>query len=192
LLEFFLPTGVSPLQEPVRDLMGSGHPFREVFRATNVVAGAAFLLAGPPLVRLAPVHWTARLSAAAVAGLGLLVLLDAAYPMNPGIGQLSNSVFVLGAGSLVLWWPPGWRTVAAAGLACLVLAWLTTLALGSLGPDHFEGLVSRAQMMVRVALLGVGAAYLLRDSPIVIVTARNGDLGEQQRGSSTPNPLRMN
>jgi hypothetical protein len=172
LLEFLLPTGSSPLHGPVWELMAAGHPYREVFRGTNVAAGVAFLLAGPPLARLTPVHWTARLTAAAVAALGLIVTLGAAYPMNPDLDLLTNLVFVLGGGSLLLWWPPGWRTVAAAALAVLVLAWLATLMLGSLGPGHFVGLASRIQMVVRVAPLGAGAAYLLRDSPIVIANSR--------------------
>jgi hypothetical protein len=107
-----------------------------------------------------------------VAAVGLIVAFGAAYPMNPGLDLLTNLIFVLGAVSLLLWWPPGWRTVASAALALLVLAWLATLVLDPLGPGHFAGLASRIQMVVRVALLGAGAAYLLRDSPIVIVNSR--------------------
>jgi hypothetical protein len=107
-----------------------------------------------------------------VAAVGLIVAFGAAYPMNPGLDLLTNLIFVLGAVSLLLWWPPGWRTAASAALALLVLAWLATLVLDPLGPGHFAGLASRIQMVVRVALLGAGAAYLLRDSPIVIVNSR--------------------
>jgi hypothetical protein len=162
LVEFFLPTGVSQVHQQVRELSGEGTPYRDVFRIGAVVSGLAFLLAGPTLVRLAPVHWTARLSSAAVSVFGMLVLMGVAYPRSAGIELLVNVVFVLGAGSLVLWWPRGWRSVAVAGLALALLTWLAMLVLTSMGPDHFIGVVSRVQVLGRAVLLSIGASYLFR------------------------------
>jgi hypothetical protein len=162
LLEFLLPTGVSALHDPVTELLAEGTPYRDVFRAATALAGLAFVLAGPPLVRLAPVHWTARLSAGAVSAFGVLLLVHAAYPLNPGVELLMNLAFVFGAGSLVLWWPRGWRTVAIAGLTLVLVTWLVMLVLMSLGPGHFAGIVSRVQLLSRVVLLAIGASYLFR------------------------------
>ena len=162
LLEFFLPTGVSALHDPIRELTAEGTPYRDVFRAAAAVAGLAFVLAGPPLVRMAPVHWTARMSSGAVSLFGALVMVDAAYPMSPGVELLMNLAFVVGAGSLVLWWPEGWRTVAIAGLTAVLATWLAMLVLMLLGPGHFLGIVSRVQALARAILLAIGAAYLYR------------------------------
>jgi hypothetical protein len=163
LLEFFLPTGLSPLHTPVRELMRPGRPYQDLFRVAGIVSGAAFLLTGPILVRLAPLHWTARLSAAAVSAFGLLLLLDAAYPVNWGIELALNVSFVIGTGSLVLWWPPGWRSFALYALVIVVVTWLCLLVLSELGPDHFAGVVSRLQALSRAVILAVGTAYLFRD-----------------------------
>lgn len=161
LLEFVLPTGLSVIDAPVSRLMYQGHAFSGVFRVGLVVAGLAFLLSGPPLVRLAPVHWTARLTAASVAMLGPLILLEAAFPENDGLVLVLNLVFVIGPASLVLWWPPGWRAFAATGLAVIVLTWAGLVVLQSMNVDHFSGLLSRVQMLVRVALLAAGACYVI-------------------------------
>ncbi|MDT7727218.1 MAG: hypothetical protein QOI21_3794 [Actinomycetota bacterium] len=162
LLEFLLPTRVSPVHDPVRELTEAGMPYRDLFRAAAGVSGLAFLLSGPPLVRLAPVHWTARLSAASVSLLGILLLVGVAYPGIAGIDLLINLAFVAGAGSLVLWWPQGWRQIAIAGLVMVLATWLAMLVLMLLGPGHFIGIVSRVQMLGRALLLAIGASYLFR------------------------------
>jgi hypothetical protein len=162
LLEFVLPTGLSPLHVPVQELMRAGHPHRDFFRIAEVVSGAAFLLAGPPLMRLVPVHWPARLTVATLSAFGVLLLFDAGYPGNAGIELLANLSFVVGTGSLVLWWPPGWRSIALYALATALLTWLCLFMLSRLGPAHFAGLVSRLQALSRAAILAIGAAYLFR------------------------------
>lgn len=163
LLEFFLDTGISPLHTPVRELMRPGRPYQELFRVAGFVSGAGFLLAGPPLVRMAPLHWKARLSAGAVSAFGALLLFDAACPVNRGIELALNVSFVVGTGSLALWWPPGWRSFAVYSLVITVVTWLCLLVLTELGPDHFAGVVSRLQALTRVVVLVVGTAYLFRD-----------------------------
>lgn len=162
LLEFVLPTGLSAIDTQVARLTAEGQAFSGVFRVGLLVAGLAFLLSGPPLVRLAPVHWTARLTAASVAMLGPLLLLEAAFPESNGLVLVLNLMFVIGPASLLLWWPPGWRAFAAAGLALIVLTWAGLLVLHSLDVDHFSGVLSRLQMLVRVVLLAAGACYVIR------------------------------
>jgi hypothetical protein len=163
LLEFLLPTGLSPMHASVHELIGVGNPYQDVFRVAEAVSAVAFLLAGPPLARLAPVHCTARLSAAAVSLFGLVLLVDAVHPMDAVIELLTNLTFVLGTGSLVLWWPPGWRSMAIAGLVLVLLTWLGMLVLPLLAPGLFTGLCSRVQVVSRAFVLVVGAAYLFRD-----------------------------
>jgi hypothetical protein len=157
LLEFLMPTGVSPVQDPVGDLLWGP----ALFRIVLAVSGAAFLLAGPPLLRLAPVHWTARSGAICVSLFGVILLAHAAYPGSPVLDLLINLVFLTGAASLVLWWPHGWRTLAAIGLAAVVLTWLAVLVAGALGPGHLEGVFTRLQLAVRVVVLGAGVAYVV-------------------------------
>lgn len=168
LLEFLLPTGVSPLRDPVqRLLLDPGHP---VFRDALVVAGLAFLLAGPPLVRLSPVQWTGRLSAGLVSVFGIAVLVEAAFP---GAGVpifVTNVIFVVGTLSLVLWWPPAWRRLAATGLVLVVLSWLAVIVANGLG--DYAGLATRVQLVVRVALLAVGLTYVL--TPVPRYASRGG------------------
>ncbi|WP_329071971.1 hypothetical protein [Amycolatopsis sp. NBC_01480] len=157
LLEFVVPTGLSSLQSPAEDLLGAD----PVFRVARGVAGLAFVLSGPPLMRLAPVHWTGRLSAIAVCLFGFLMLADAAWPGTRLIDVAANLVFVAGALSLVLWWPPRWREWAVGGLALVLVTWALVFVAGLLGPGHLEGLFTRAQLVVRTVLLAVGVTYVL-------------------------------
>lgn len=158
LLEFFVPTGVSPVRDPV-DALLAGPP---VFRIVLAVSGISFFLSGPPLRRLAPVQWQSRLGAMSVSVFGALVLGYAAVPGNVVLSLLLNAVFVVGAASLVLWWPPGWRRIAVVGLVLVLATWLAVLVAGVLG--EFEGIFTRLQLVVRVALLGAGAGYVLLTS----------------------------
>ncbi|WP_370970898.1 hypothetical protein [Amycolatopsis sp. cg9] len=154
LLEFFLPTGVSPVHDPVEALL-AGPP---VFRVLLAVSGVAFLLAGPPLHRLGPVQWSARLSSVSVSAFGLVVLVQAAYPERSDlISSLLSVVLVVGVISLILWWPPGWRALAVAGLAVVMATWLAVVLSRQL--DAYEGVFTRVQLVVRAAMYGIGGAY---------------------------------
>lgn len=155
LVEFFVPTGVSPVRDPV-DALLAGPP---VFRIMQAVSGVAFLLAGPPLRRIAPVQWQSWLGAMSVSVFGALVLAYAVVPGNIVLSLLLNTVFVVGAASLLLWWPPGWHRIAVIGLVLVLATWLAVLVAGVLG--EFEGVFTRLQLVVRVALLGAGAGYVL-------------------------------
>lgn len=154
LLEFFLPTGVSPVRDPAEALLG-GPP---VFRILLAISGVAFLLAGPPLHRLGPVQWTARLSSISVSAFGVVVLAQAAYPASSGwISSLLSVVLTIGVISLVLWWPPGWRALAVAGLVLVLATWLAVVLARQLGT--FEGVCTRVQLVVRAVLFAAGGAY---------------------------------
>ncbi|MEV4057898.1 hypothetical protein AB0J55_42400 [Amycolatopsis sp. NPDC049688] len=154
LLEFFLPTGVSPVRDPAEALLG-GPP---VFRVLLAVSGVAFLLAGPPLHRLGPVQWSARISSISVSAFGLVVLLQAAYPERSDVwSALLSAVLVGGVISLILWWPPGWRALAVAGLVVVLATWLAVVLAMQL--DTFEGVFTRVQLVVRAALYSIGGAY---------------------------------
>ncbi|QRP44957.1 hypothetical protein [Amycolatopsis sp. FDAARGOS 1241] len=157
LLEFFVPTGVSPTEQPAEDLL----PASPLFRTTSGFSGLAFLLAGPPLMRLAPVHWTGRLTASSVSFFGAVLVADAFVPGTTAVGLLANLAFVAGSLSLVLWWPPGWREWAVAGFALVLLTWALVLAASLLGPGHLEGVFTRVQLVVRAAFLIVGIAYVV-------------------------------
>lgn len=169
LLEFLMPTGVSAVQDPVGDLLSGPVLFRIVLAAS----GVAFFLAGPPLLRLAPVHWSARSGAVCVSMFGVILLVHAAYPASSVFDLLINLVFLAGAASLVLWWPPGWRSYAVAGLVSVVLTWLAVLVAGYLGPGHLEGVFTRLQLAVRVVVLGTGVAYV-----VVMPGRRHASRGE--------------
>lgn len=154
VLEFFLPTGVSPVHDPVDDLL-SGPP---VFRVLLAVSGVAFLLAGPPLHRLGPVQWVARLSSISVSAFGAVALVQAAYPdRSHALSSLLSVVLAVGVVSLVLWWPPGWRALAVAGLVVVMATWLAVVLARQL--DAFEGVLTRFQLVVRAVLFAVGGAY---------------------------------
>ncbi|WIY03269.1 hypothetical protein QRX60_05240 [Amycolatopsis mongoliensis] len=154
LLEFFLPTGVSPVGDPVEALL-AGPP---VFRILLAVSGLAFVLAGPPLHRLGPVQWTARLSSISVSAFGVVALLQAAYPAQSVVlSSLATVVLAVGVVSLILWWPPGWRALAVAGLVVVLVTWAALVLARQL--DAGEGVVSRVEQVVRAVLYGVGGAY---------------------------------
>ncbi|MFI5612298.1 hypothetical protein [Amycolatopsis sp. NPDC051903] len=157
LLEFFVPTGVSPTQQPAEDLLSAS----PLFRITTGTSGLAFLLAGPPLTRLAPVHWTGRLTAGSVSSFGTTLVADALVPGTTAVPLLTNLTFAAGSLSLVLWWPPTWRDWAVTGFALVLLTWALVLAASLLGPGHLAGVFSRAQLVVRAVLLVVGITYVV-------------------------------
>lgn len=183
VLEYFLDTGLSPLHSFPGELSADGQPHREVFRMAEWIAGAAFLLAGPPMLRVAPVHWQGRLTVAVVCLFGMLLLLHATFPPDcaPSVSEacrrrenVSTShrihhltsvllavQYVIGPAVLVLWWRGGWRTIPVLVLVVELLAWAAMVAIGLLGTWRFVGLPARAQLSALTVLLCAGMAYLL-------------------------------
>ncbi|WP_027928018.1 hypothetical protein [Amycolatopsis benzoatilytica] len=156
LLEFFLPTGVSPVRQPVWDLLRA----RPEFQIATGLGGLAFFLAGPALMRLVPVHWTSRLTAVSVGAFGIVLMVCAGVPETVVTPILLNLIFVLGAVSLVLWWPPRWRAVAVGGLSFVLLAWLLVVAAEMAG--HLQGVSTRVQLVVQAAEIVLGGAYVVQ------------------------------
>ncbi|AXB47227.1 DUF998 domain-containing protein [Amycolatopsis albispora] len=174
LLELVVPTGLSVMRSPVDEFGARDRPHGELFRTAEVIAGAAFVAAVPPLNRLAPTHWVSRLSVATVGAFGVVLIAHALLPLDcaSSVNQLCQAdspqhlahrvltevltgIYLVGAASLVGWWPPRWRAVA--GVVLVVVA------AGEVGAHLLEpvaGLATRVQAIAMAVLLLAGAAYL--------------------------------
>lgn len=182
MAEFFLDTGLSPLHAAPNDLSARGQPYGELFRTLELTAGIAFLLACPPLARLAPVQWRARTTIVAVGAFGALLILRAAFPLdcassiesmcrqsahsvshnlNFVISVLLSVVYVLGPVTLLLWWEGRWRIVPSIIVAVESAAWVALVALSVAASGQFVGLVMRMQLLGGAAVLVCGGTYLL-------------------------------
>lgn len=183
VLEFILPTASSPLQVLPGDLYAVAEPHRHVFRGVTWLAGAVFVVATPPLLRISPVHWRGRLTAIAVCVLGVLLLVHATYPPDhPVTGILHHAPqdgtaahhthrvtsvllvlhYMVSSGILLLWWRGTWRMLA---LAVFLFELLTGFAIGVcafIGSGELIGLPARMQLVGVTAMLGIGATYVLK------------------------------
>lgn len=151
-----MQTGVSATEQPVWDLFYA----QPVFQVATALGGLAFFLTGPTLMRLAPVHWTGRLTSVSVSAFGIVLMVYAGVPETVVTPHLLNATFALGALSLVLWWPAGWRTWAVGGLAIVLVAW--ALMVVSLLAGHLEGVFTRVQLVVHAVELVIGGAYVVQ------------------------------
>ncbi|MEU3275341.1 DUF998 domain-containing protein [Saccharomonospora sp. NPDC006951] len=183
LLEFFLETGLSPLRATIDELSAVGQPYRNVFRTAEIIAGAAFVLSVPPLLRLAPVHWQARLTIGAVYVLGVLLVVrgvtapDCAVSSGPVCTQrqefsaghhvhhvtsvLLSLHYAVGTGTLVLWWQGRWRVRAAVVAGLAALAWLAIIAVEWFVPGTYTGVAVRVRAILVGVAIAVGIGYLL-------------------------------
>jgi hypothetical protein len=181
LLELVVATTTSPLHALPGELTAPGQPHRQVFLAAAWIAGVAFVLAGPPLLRLVPVHWQARLTVSAVVTFGVLLLLRAALPLDCAVSVTESCsatarsgthtlhrvvsgtlmvYYVLGPATLALWWRGGWRAVPLAAIAGEVVGWAAAFAFGDRsGP--LLGLATRSQLLAGIVMFSAGIAYLL-------------------------------
>ncbi|MBB3052726.1 hypothetical protein FHS23_003767 [Prauserella isguenensis] len=184
LAELVLHTPMSPLRTVTSALAVPGQPFAPVFRAAELVAGVALVLAVPPLLRLAPVHNRARATMALLGMLGVLYLVRAIFPLecravaaggctpepDPSLGgQLHIAASILvnvfcaaGPVALLLWWHGRWMAAPAIGVTLGTVAWLLLVLDDVVGPGEFAGLASRGQMISASIVLGAGVAYLRR------------------------------
>ncbi|WP_019809193.1 DUF998 domain-containing protein [Saccharomonospora halophila] len=183
LAELVLDTGLSPLHDLPVGLSAEGRPYRTLFRLAEAIAGVAFMLSTPPLLRLAPVHPQGRLTVAAVFSFGALMLVRAGYPPDcvPALsevcaprGDLSlahrvNVVasallavqYVVGPAVLALWWHGGWGLVARCVVGIESAAGVA-LATGVVtGISRFAGVAARVQLVAMSVLLCAGMAYLV-------------------------------
>ncbi|PXY32537.1 DUF998 domain-containing protein [Prauserella muralis] len=197
LLEYVLDTGLSPLHAAPAALGAQGVPHGTLFRTAEIVAGAAFVLASPPLLRLAPVHRNARVTVATVCVFGVLLILHGAIPPDcPGaagaacaatrahhaVSLALNVVYLAGPGGLLVWWTGGWRFAAAVVLAVEVLAWAAIVLLTAFGGE-FVGVAMRVQLGGAAAILVTGIAYL-------VTVGREGGPRWEDAGQSTPEHVR--
>ena len=79
LLEFMLPTGLSAWVSDVSDHFVVGQPYRQLFRTTDMIAGALLMLAAAAWWRTDPRRPAARAGLIAVALLGAATVVDALF-----------------------------------------------------------------------------------------------------------------
>ncbi|WP_037815718.1 MULTISPECIES: hypothetical protein [Amycolatopsis] len=156
LLEFFMQTGVSPTEQPVWDLFSA----QPVFPVATAIGGLAFLLTGPALMRLAPAHWSGRLTSVSVSAFGIMLMVYAGVPETAVTPNLLSAAVAVGALSLVFWWPSGWRACAVGCLVVVLLAWALVVASKLTG--HLEGVFTRVQLVVHSAQVVIGGAYIVQ------------------------------
>lgn len=179
LVEVFLDTALSPWHTVPARLSAAGQPYGEVFRVFDVVAGAAFVAAGPFLRRLAPVHRLGRATAALVWGYGAVLLARAALPPECVLqtaelcaaptGRLGELPVILAGAQYVvsplivsLWWRGGWKAATRALFAVQFGLWAGLVVAHALFDGCYAGLAARAQVLVASAFLLVGVRYVLR------------------------------
>lgn len=183
LAELVLDTRLSPLHDLPVGLSANGQPHRTLFRIAEATGGVAFILVTPPLLRLAPVHWQGRLTAATVFSFGALMLVRAGFPpdcaptlseacLTRGDLSLDHRVnvvasvvltvqYVVGPAVLALWWHGGWGLVAR-GVVVVESAAAVALATGVVtGVSRFAGLAARVQLVAMSVLLCAGTVYLI-------------------------------
>ncbi|GAA1208287.1 DUF998 domain-containing protein [Prauserella alba] len=184
LAELVLHTHMSPLRTVTSALAVPGQPYSLVFRAAELLAGVALVLAVPPLLRIAPVHNSARATMVLLGMLGVLYLIRGIFPMecrvvagggctpdpDPSLGgQLHIAASILvnvfcsaGPLALLLWWYGRWTIAPAVGVGIGTLAWLLLVLDDFVGPGEFAGLASRGQTIGASIVLAAGVAYLSR------------------------------
>lgn len=178
-LGFVLDTGLSPLRATTSELAADGQPYQGTFCALVAVAGAAFVLAGPPLLRVGPVNWQARCTIVILIIYGVILLLLAIFPLDcamsvavclePSGGHrlheflttVTGLMYVLGAASLFTWWRGYWRVVAGVAFVVQLLALLTMVGQDFLGVGEYAGLANRVQLAMIAFVLFTGICYLL-------------------------------
>ncbi|MBP2180912.1 DUF998 domain-containing protein [Amycolatopsis magusensis] len=176
LWELVVPTGLSVLRSPVDEATARDRPYRDLFRIAEIAAGIMFIVAVPPLNRLAPIHWLSRLSVVAVGVFGVTLIAHALLPLDCAMSvnalcegtssshqahlvltEVLTAIYLIGAGSLMVWWPPRWRSVAV-----VVFLLVAASEVGVHFVEPLAGLATRVQSTAMAVLLVVGAAYLPR------------------------------
>ncbi|OQO90326.1 hypothetical protein B1813_18070 [Saccharomonospora piscinae] len=176
LAQLVVDTALSPWHTLPSQLAAVGQPSGVVFRVADGIAGGAFVLASPPLLRLAPVHWLGRLTVGLVFAFGVILLLRAAVPTEcvpapPGLcGEptgLSRTVglsvglqYLVGPAVVTAWWHSRWR-IAAGSVLLVQFTALTVVASAGMTDGQFLGLAVRVQAVGASVLFVLGAAYVL-------------------------------
>ncbi|GAA1245661.1 hypothetical protein GCM10009676_34480 [Prauserella halophila] len=182
--EFVLSTDMSPSRTVTSALAVPGQPYAPVFRAVELVAGVALVLAVPPLLRIAPVDNRARVTVLLLGMLGLLYLVRGICPLecqpmaggvctpdpDPSLGgqlHIAASILVnvfcsVGPVALLTWWYGRWTILPTVGVVLGTVAWLLLVLDDVVGPGEFAGLASRGQLISESIVVGAGVAYLHR------------------------------
>jgi hypothetical protein len=176
-IEIFLPVRISILHAYVSEYSAAGQPYRELFRTTDMIAGACLILAALVMRQVIERSW---LLTAGLALLGVVVIADASFTLDCASSlsaacrakaeegavsfedhmhivtsvssNLAMLVALFGAERLA-----HRKTLPRLGIALIVLTGLGVVVLDPLGPEHFAGAVLRVQLVtVGVALL-IGA-----------------------------------
>ncbi|MGW4397220.1 hypothetical protein ACWEHA_18200 [Amycolatopsis nivea] len=176
LLEFFMQTGVSPTEQPVWELFRA----QPVFPVATAIGGLAFFLTGPALMRLAPAHWSGRLTSVSVSAFGIMLMVYAGVPETVVTPNLLSAAVAVGALSLVFWWPSGWRACAVGCLVVVLLAW--ALVVASTLTGHWEGVFTRVQLVVHSAQVVIGGAYIVQ-TPVPVSGRKLSVAGAMLRSS---------
>ncbi|WP_298176384.1 hypothetical protein [Saccharomonospora sp.] len=178
LAEFLLDTALSPWRVLPAYLLAEHQPYRDVFRVADWVAGGAFVVVSPPLLRIAPVHWLSRLTVAVLFASGVFLLLRAAFPPecvptpsglcdSPVERTVQGSVllpavqYLVSPAIVAAWWHGRWRTAVWTLFVIQLATWAVVIVLGWFALGWFVGLAVRVQIVTGSALLAVGAAYVL-------------------------------
>ncbi|KXO98273.1 DUF998 domain-containing protein [Tsukamurella pseudospumae] len=175
LIASLLGSELSPLTSFVSEVGASGQPYAKLFRATDLLAGTAFVVAGALAWRAArPAPWTARGALIGLLVLGAATMCDALMPLSctptadaacaareaaglvpfTHVGHaVSSGIAGFGGVVAVLGWAlwrrgsgfDGARLPLGAGLAFLLATAWTLVAM--LEPALYLGLAQRAQIL---------------------------------------------
>lgn len=200
--EFVVDTEVSVWRDHPAYLAAADQPHAGWFRVADWVAGVCLILAGPPVLRLAPVHRQGRLTGLIVILFGAALALRASLPLDcvPSVAGvcpagdgftaahhvnrllmiLLTVKCVIGPVVVSSWWHGRWRTIARAVAAVQVVAGMVVVT------DWFEGvgaggLAARVQAVAATVLFVVGIAYIRTMRP-----ARREELDAGVRVSGGP------
>jgi hypothetical protein len=176
-IEIFLPARVSILHAYVSEYSAAGQPYRDLFRTTDMIAGACLIVAAFLVRQVISRSW---LLTAGLAVLGVVVIADAGFTLDCASSlsaacrakaeegavsfedhmhivtsvssNLAMLVALFGAERLA-----DRKTLPRLGIVLIVLTGLGIVVLDPLGPGHYAGAVLRVQLVaVGVALL-IGA-----------------------------------
>lgn len=188
VLQFVLPADeLSPVHAYISELSADGQPYQELFRAADIVAGVAFVVMVPLLLRLVPAQTWPRLSVAAIGVFGVNLLVGARFTLDcaPSVDQACRErllqgdfsgdqavhlvtsaitvlLYVVSATCAARWWPPGmWRNSARVALGIVLVSTAGIAFLHLFADSRFVGLLVRLRLLTMVVLLVIGALYLL-------------------------------
>ncbi|MEY7971020.1 hypothetical protein AB8O38_03345 [Saccharomonospora xinjiangensis] len=202
LAEAFLDTALSPWHTVPARLASAGQPYSDVFRYADCVAGAAFVLAGPSLFRIAPVHWQGRLTVTVLSAYGVVLLLRAAFPPECLPDDAGRCVSQGGASDLLVllagvqyvvgplivggWWRGRWKRITLALFVIQFALWAVVVGASWLLDGRFVGVAARLQVLGASVLFGAGVVYILRMGRRAAGVRRPAEVSSREGATSCP------